>query len=155
MSGALAGETGATGATGSALTPEQRLARFVVGFPAADVPPEAHRILRHIVLAVAGTALAGVAEDGIAPLRALLLALAVVAAPIDPESAEADDTARIASVTRIPRPCRPAASTPGAKIANSSPPSRATRSPVRVAARRPSAQRTRTSSPARWPRGSP
>lgn len=56
-----------------AAAPEQQLAQFVVGFPAADLPPEARRILRHIVLAVAGTALAGVAEDGIAPLRALLL----------------------------------------------------------------------------------
>lgn len=59
-------------AAASAATPEQQLAQFVVGFPAADVPPEARRILRHMVLAVAGTALAGVAEDGIAPLRSLL-----------------------------------------------------------------------------------
>ena len=57
----------------SVATPEQQLARFVVGFPAAEVPPEARRILRHIVRAVAGTALAGVAEDGIAALRTLLL----------------------------------------------------------------------------------
>lgn len=59
-------------APGAAATPEQQLAQFIVGFPAAEVPAEARRILRHIMLAVAGTALAGVAEDGIAPLRALL-----------------------------------------------------------------------------------
>ena len=56
-----------------ATPPEQQLARFVVAFPAAGVPPEARRILRHIVRAVGGTALAGVAEDGITALRALLL----------------------------------------------------------------------------------
>jgi 2-methylcitrate dehydratase PrpD len=55
------------------MTPEQQLAAFVCRFDAARLPPEALRILRHIVLAVSGTALAGAAEDGIAALRTLLL----------------------------------------------------------------------------------
>lgn len=54
-------------------TPEQQLAAFVCGFAPAQLPPEGLRILRHIVLAVSGTALAGAAEDGIAALRTLLL----------------------------------------------------------------------------------
>lgn len=57
----------------TARTPEQQLAAFVCGFQPAQLPPEALRILRHIVLAVSGTALAGAAEDGIAALRTLLL----------------------------------------------------------------------------------
>lgn len=59
--------------TAAAATPEQQLAAFVCGFAPAQLPPEALRILRHIVLAVSGTALAGAAEDGIAALRTLLL----------------------------------------------------------------------------------
>lgn len=55
------------------MTPEQRLARFVVQQPAAAVPAEARATVRHIVRAVAGTALAGAGEDGIAALRQLLL----------------------------------------------------------------------------------
>lgn len=60
-------------ATTTAITPERQLAAFVCGFVPAQLPPEALRILRHIVLAVSGTALAGAAEDGIAALRTLLL----------------------------------------------------------------------------------
>jgi len=55
------------------LTPEQQLARFVVQMAPSDVPADARRTLHHIVRAVAGTALAGAAEDGIAALRQLLL----------------------------------------------------------------------------------
>lgn len=54
-------------------SPEQQLARFVVHHPAAAVPAEARATVRHIVRAVAGTALAGAGEDGIAALRSLLL----------------------------------------------------------------------------------
>jgi 2-methylcitrate dehydratase PrpD len=55
------------------LTPEQQLARFVVRLAPAEVPADARRTLQHIVRAVAGTALAGAGEDGIAALRSLLL----------------------------------------------------------------------------------
>lgn len=54
-------------------SPEQQLARFVVHHPAGAVPVEARATVRHIVRAVAGTALAGAGEDGIAALRSLLL----------------------------------------------------------------------------------
>ena len=54
-------------------SPEQQLADFVTGLRPGDVPADAQRVLGHIVRAVAGTALAGAAEDGIAALRDLLL----------------------------------------------------------------------------------
>lgn len=56
-----------------AATPEQQLARFVVQQPVAGVPAEARAAVLHILRAVAGTALAGAGEDGIAGLRSLLL----------------------------------------------------------------------------------
>ena len=52
---------------------EQRLAEFVCTLQARDVPPDAQRILRLVLLAATGAAVAGAAEDGIEPLRALLL----------------------------------------------------------------------------------
>lgn len=52
---------------------EDTLARFVVGQPLAGVPPEAQRTAQRVLLAVAGTGVAGAGEDGIAELRALLL----------------------------------------------------------------------------------
>jgi 2-methylcitrate dehydratase PrpD len=52
---------------------ELELARFVCGLPAADIPADARRTTRLIVLAAAGTAVAGSGEDGIAELRRLLL----------------------------------------------------------------------------------
>ena len=55
------------------LTPEQQLARFVVRLAPAEVPAHARRTVGHMVRAVAGTALAGAGEDGIAALRSLLL----------------------------------------------------------------------------------
>lgn len=54
-------------------TPEQQLARFVLQLAPADLPAEARRTVQHMVRAVAGTALAGAGEDGIAALRQLLL----------------------------------------------------------------------------------
>lgn len=54
-------------------TPEQQLARFVVQLAPAAVPADARRTVQHMVRAVAGTALAGAGEDGIAALRSLLL----------------------------------------------------------------------------------
>ena len=52
---------------------EQRLAEFVCTLQARDVPPDAQRILRLVLLAATGAAVAGAAEDGIEPLRELLL----------------------------------------------------------------------------------
>ncbi|MDB5818716.1 MAG: MmgE/PrpD family protein [Rhizobacter sp.] len=51
---------------------EQTLARFVVDLQAEQVPESARQVLRHMVLAVAGTGVAGAAEDGIAALRDLM-----------------------------------------------------------------------------------
>jgi 2-methylcitrate dehydratase PrpD len=51
---------------------ERQLAEFVCTLRADDVPAPAQRVLRQMLLAVSGTALAGAAEDGIAALRALL-----------------------------------------------------------------------------------
>lgn len=51
---------------------EQRFADFVCALQARDVPPEAQRIVRLVLLAATGAAVAGAAEDGIEPLRALL-----------------------------------------------------------------------------------
>ena len=51
---------------------EPQLAEFVCALQARDVSAPAQRVLRHMLMAVCGTALAGAAEDGIAPLRALL-----------------------------------------------------------------------------------
>src|SRR5688572_1994538 len=52
---------------------ESQLAAFVRGFDARDLPAEAARITRRVVLAAVGTGIAGAAEDGIGPLRDLLL----------------------------------------------------------------------------------
>ena len=52
---------------------ERALARFVAGFPLAEVPAEPLRMVRRIVMAVCGTAAAGAEEAGIAELRALLI----------------------------------------------------------------------------------
>ena len=54
-------------------SPEQRLADFVCRLRPEDIPDRAATILRQMLLADVGTALAGVAEDGIAPLRQLLI----------------------------------------------------------------------------------
>ena len=51
---------------------ETELAQFVCTLRAADVPPPAQQVLRRMLLAVAGTALAGAGEDGIGALRDLL-----------------------------------------------------------------------------------
>lgn len=60
-------------ALSSHLSPEQQLASFVQTTRLEAVPPEALQTVRHIVMAVIGTGLAGAGEDGIAPLRELLL----------------------------------------------------------------------------------
>ncbi len=52
---------------------EQSLAAFITGLQLADVPPEAQRVVRQVVLAVCGTGIAGAQEDGIEALRGLLL----------------------------------------------------------------------------------
>ena len=54
-------------------SPEQLLADFVCRLQPGDIPDRAATILRQMLLADVGTALAGVAEDGIAPLRQLLI----------------------------------------------------------------------------------
>ncbi len=51
---------------------ESQLAEFVCTLQADRVPPAAQRVLRHMLMAVCGTALAGAQEDGIAALRTLL-----------------------------------------------------------------------------------
>lgn len=54
------------------MTVETQLAEFVCTLQARDVSPAAHRVLRQMLMAVCGTALAGAAEDGVPALRALL-----------------------------------------------------------------------------------
>ena len=54
------------------MTIENQLAAFVCSLQARDVPPAALRVVRRMVMAVSGTALAGAGEDGIGALRALL-----------------------------------------------------------------------------------
>ncbi len=54
-------------------SPEQRLADFVCGIRLEQVPASAQRVVRLMVMAVAGTGLAGAAEDGVSALRELLL----------------------------------------------------------------------------------
>lgn len=51
---------------------ERRLADFVVTLRADEVPEDARRILRWMVMAVTGTGIAGAAEDGIEALREVL-----------------------------------------------------------------------------------
>ncbi|MDP3138775.1 MAG: MmgE/PrpD family protein [Burkholderiaceae bacterium] len=58
----------------SVQTPEQTLARFVCDLSVTDVPPQTLRIVRLVLLTVAGTAVAGAGEEGVEPLRALLKA---------------------------------------------------------------------------------
>jgi len=55
------------------MTPEARLAQFVVTQPAAAVPTEVLRTTRLVLMAASSTGVAGAGEDGIAVLRALLL----------------------------------------------------------------------------------
>lgn len=53
--------------------PEHTLAEFVAGLRLQSVPAEAERIVRRVVMAVAGTGFAGAAEDGVLALRGLLV----------------------------------------------------------------------------------
>ena len=53
---------------------ESQLAEFVCTLSTRGVPPAAQQVLRHMLLAVSGTALAGAGEDGLAALRDLLRA---------------------------------------------------------------------------------
>ena len=49
---------------------EDALARFVDGQPLAEVPPDARLTAQRVLLAVAGTGVAGAGEDGsFAPLQ--------------------------------------------------------------------------------------
>lgn len=52
---------------------ERSLSEFVTSLQADQVPPSAQRVVRLMSLAVVGTGVAGAAEEGIAPLRGLLL----------------------------------------------------------------------------------
>ena len=52
---------------------ETALARFVLNQRADEIPPDATRIVRLVMLAAVGTGVAGASEDGIEPLRGLLL----------------------------------------------------------------------------------
>lgn len=51
---------------------ETKLAAFAQRFPRERIPAGAADVVRKILLAVAGTAIAGASEDGVAPLRELL-----------------------------------------------------------------------------------
>lgn len=51
---------------------ETQLAEFACTLHARDVPAPAQRVLRQMLMAVSGTALAGAGEDGVAALRELL-----------------------------------------------------------------------------------
>lgn len=55
------------------ITPEHQLARFVHELRFEEIPAGVIDVTRHIVLAVAGTIVAGADEDGIAQLRRLLV----------------------------------------------------------------------------------
>ena len=52
---------------------EHTLAEFVVGLRLSSVPAETQRIVRRVVMAVAGTGFAGAAEDGVLALRDMLV----------------------------------------------------------------------------------
>jgi 2-methylcitrate dehydratase PrpD len=52
--------------------PEEELANFITDLRIDQVPWEAQRVLRLMVMAVAGTGIAGAGEDGVAALRGLL-----------------------------------------------------------------------------------
>ncbi|CAN5340948.1 MmgE/PrpD family protein [soil metagenome] len=54
------------------MTPETRLARFIVGLQASHVPADALTTTRRVLLAAVGTGIAGAGEDGIDALRGLL-----------------------------------------------------------------------------------
>jgi len=54
------------------MTVETQLAEFICTLQASDISPSALRVLRRMLMAVAGTALAGAGEDGVPALRALL-----------------------------------------------------------------------------------
>ena len=54
------------------MTVETQLAEFVCRLQARDVSPAALQVLRRMLMAVSGTALAGAGEDGVAALRELL-----------------------------------------------------------------------------------
>lgn len=62
------GTEGAT-AGGAALTPEARLAAWIVGFDAGALPDRASLVARRVLLAVCGTGVAAAREDGIEALR--------------------------------------------------------------------------------------
>lgn len=55
------------------ISPEAELARFVARHDRRDVPVDALDTVKNIVLAVAGTSVAGAGEDGVDELRAMLL----------------------------------------------------------------------------------
>ena len=52
---------------------EHTLAEFVAGLRLPSVPAETQRVVRRVVMAVAGTGFAGAAEDGVLALRELLV----------------------------------------------------------------------------------
>lgn len=52
---------------------EQAIAGFITGLAYEQIPVDAIQVVKRVLLAVAGTAVAGATEDGIAPLRAMLM----------------------------------------------------------------------------------
>jgi 2-methylcitrate dehydratase PrpD len=55
------------------MQPEQQLAQFITRLQLAEVSEQALRTTRRVLLAAVGTGIAGSGEDGIEPLRALLV----------------------------------------------------------------------------------
>lgn len=53
-------------------TPEQQLAAFVTTLKSEEVPAEAQRVVRRMLMAVCGTGIAGAAEEGVQALRDLI-----------------------------------------------------------------------------------
>ncbi len=58
---------------GTCQTEERRLAEFVGKLTYDEIPEDAIRVVKRILLAVAGAAVAGAAEEGCLPLRTMLL----------------------------------------------------------------------------------
>lgn len=55
------------------MTEERRLARFAVGLQREQIPEDAVRVIKQMLMAVTGTAVAGASEDGVSQLRSILL----------------------------------------------------------------------------------
>jgi 2-methylcitrate dehydratase PrpD len=75
---------------------EQRFADFICTLQAADVPADAQRVVRQVLLAATGAAVAGAGEDGIAALRELRNRAPSSSATTCPRPVRRSSTARCA-----------------------------------------------------------